>query len=486
MALLSLYAICIQKTISLLKQGKFNTSLQNPFSQLAPVILDDILRYFLFLPHTERPKIVDLLLLLTSGRLRHLNLSVFRIDEDQDLLLNILTEKSCRLLRSITAPKSIKSYVLEGIILLCPNLELIHSAVQFNLHTLANNKKLRILKLHLSTKSVSELFAENQVEFLRSLPNLQILSFCEQSDYFSSWKEMAAILKNCPQLVSIGYADSSMAVNEIQGANLQLNLRRCLWGTKFWNLNWNFESRQVSLGQELFPHIIKKAVSAYQLVEELFIVVPHGDCLQYLADLNKLILLSISFVNMSVDCTSAFISLLSDIGHQLKHVFVQHIKGTPVDIILANCPTLISLRINGPVTVSGTTASIPKSLLLKRLRLSTADDTTLLFLLPRCLYLRELFLDFAPRLNDNLLCIILNQNALLQLEVAAICDCRLTGRGVRFFLETAVSLRKVSFSPFGAIVSRIINKYNLSVVNCRAFNLQKKEFFHLKFNSCHF
>ncbi|KAF8781478.1 uncharacterized protein LOC129963946 [Argiope bruennichi] len=486
MAMLSLYAICIQKTISLLKQGEFDSSPQNPFSWLAPVILDDLLRYFLFLPHRERPRIADLRLLFTSGRLRHMNLSVFKIDEDQDLLLTLLTEKSCKLLKSITVPKSIKSDIIEGILLLSPNLELIHSAVKFNLQILENNKKLRILKLHLSTRVVSELFSQNKADVLHSLPNLQSLSFCEQSDYFSSWKEIASILKNCPHLVSIGYADSSMAIQEMQRTNLQLNMRRCLWGSKFWNLNWNLKSLLLPLGKEVLPHIIKKAVSSCKLVEELFMVVSHGDCLQYLAELKKLILLSVSFTNTSVDCMPIFISLLNDIGHQLKHVFIQHIERTAVDILLIKCPNLISLRINGPVFVSDTTTRIPSSILLKRLRLSITDDKTLLFLLPRCLYLRELYLDFAPNLNDDLLFRIFNQNSFLQLQIASICDCKLSSRGLRLFLKAAISLKKVSFCPFGAIVTSIINKCNLQIVNCRAYSLQKKEFFHLKFSSCHF
>ncbi|GBM98345.1 hypothetical protein AVEN_46644-1 [Araneus ventricosus] len=483
----SLYNMCLQKTVSLLKERKWMTTPQNSFLRVPPRIIDDLITTSLDLPDSDNPKTVRMRLLLESGRIQHLDLAGFMMDNDQDVLLTTLSEDCCRLLKSMNIPQWIKPHKIEPVLEICYNLECIHSEIEFDLNALRNNEKLRILKLHLSENSVFNMLDRKSIDFYRSLQYLEVFALCSKADYFTAWRAVSTILENCPNLVSVGYADTSLAMRDIyrkkNGRYCQFSLKRCVWGSKYWSRR---NILRYPTDKLIFPNLIQTLVSSCQLIEELLMKVPNEDCLQYLAGLKNLTLLNIDFRICYDDCMSSFNSMLAQLGPQLKHIFIQNLRNTTVDVIVNNCPNLISLRIEGPAVISDTAASSDISMQhLQRFRLSKNDPRVILFFLSNSPHLKEIYLDSAEGLNDSLLRKILERNSLSELEIASIYCCSLL-RGVRLFLQTAVSLKKASFIPIDKIVSDISHELHRNIEICSFYDLKKMEFFQRKFDSCEF
>ncbi|GIY13383.1 hypothetical protein CEXT_759111 [Caerostris extrusa] len=70
-----------------------------------------------------------------------------------------------------------------------------------------------------------------------------------------------------------------------------------------------------------YPDIIEKLPLSCPLLEQLIIKVYHRECIPHLRHLRRLNVLSIGFMCDDEDCVPAFLTLLRDIGHQLRASF---------------------------------------------------------------------------------------------------------------------------------------------------------------------
>ncbi|GBO15941.1 hypothetical protein AVEN_117608-1 [Araneus ventricosus] len=84
MSLAPLYTICTDTIYGYLKEGMWNFYFQNnPFSELPTLVVHNLMDSTQS-SGQDPPKIGDVLVLLTSGRFRHLDLCSFQVEEDWD------------------------------------------------------------------------------------------------------------------------------------------------------------------------------------------------------------------------------------------------------------------------------------------------------------------------------------------------------------------------------------------------------------------
>ncbi|GBM39675.1 hypothetical protein AVEN_104895-1 [Araneus ventricosus] len=487
----TLYRIALHRTFALLKNGFWNECDPNPFKFLPPSVVDDLLITGLSYYYTS---IDDIKLLLTSGKVERLDLSFFDLENDRDLLMTLLSENTCINLKHIVLHSFLKQEhfsLIKDILRNSPKLQHFHSSVFFGLNVFNHCEKLQTLKFDLPIEQISNYFLYKKVDFSKSLKNLRVFSLGRTGDCFSVCKIIETVLLNCPELVSVGMVDSSIAITSIQKKRiepLEFRLRRCFWGVAYMRrFRERITLKLVNYRRE-FSEMIKTAVSSCPHVEELVIDVHDENCLQHLAQLPKLTFLVINFKHYYCNrLQDLFLSLFSRIGPQIKHLSIQKVKNIPINEICDYCPNLQSLQIMGTITCSEQPKISPSLRNLRRLNISTGDETTLRFLISNCLHLEELFLGTASNVDDEFLRYVLRKNSLSELKVIGISRSKLNKRSLEMLLKSAVSLGKIGVQHCKAglwdsdiydLVQELKVEMNFTELNCMYIDaIKRHEFF---------
>ncbi|GBL94882.1 hypothetical protein AVEN_197553-1 [Araneus ventricosus] len=453
MSLESLHSICLHRICSFLKEGMWKFCLTNPFSELPTQDVNKLMELTL-LHHddlTDPPKIGDVMLLLTSGRLLHLDLLPFHPEEEQDLIVKATQTRASRtFLPNFSHSKELFIFhLVRNITSGNPFLEEFYSCIHPGFDIVRNCQNLRILKLYRSYRRQLR-FDNFPVDFsvLSSLRNLEVL----QLPYMGT-DTIANVLEICPKLISIGLTDSLDSMEEIHRRRLgavetYFQLRRCVWGNDFRGGNPH-ERLVYNSG---FCGKVRFAVALCPLVQELIFYVHVKEAMKELIFLKQLTLLQIYFDGYEADFMQEFVALLQEIGPQLKHLSViwkeplREYGGVPVGVICDCCPHLESLEIEQFVFEPRFSSEASRNLPLKRLTLSALcepDNESLLSLLSSCKQLEELFLDDVECFDDALLSQIFERNPFTELQVIFAKTCNLTRAGYQMFVEKASSIETV-------------------------------------------
>ncbi|GIX88036.1 uncharacterized protein CDAR_291841 [Caerostris darwini] len=450
----TLYDTCIQKTILLFRSGVWNKSKENPFSSLPSTIVDHLVKLTLLLKFRDLPNHKSLYLLLASHRLNRLDLSCFRLynkkirhpcnpasgispelaqrykkveplfreedfklqeyaDEECNSLLNMLSSDTLSHLGAIILPHFIRPYpsAVQGLIQASQNLVYIHVSCHFDLNILQYCKSLRILKLHNRKINFFNVIRDGQVNFLQYLENLEHFTVCCNSkDYYTDYILIKNCLKNCPKLISVGLCDSSMAIEFIRKFKVHpadFKLKRCFWGIKSKTFSKRLPNYKLN-----FPYVIQRAAASCPFVVELVLIVHHKSSLQFLSLLKRLTILYLDFAFCGENYMHAFISLLREIGHQLKHLSLKskhkktkdnklYVSPEPfvTHDIFAYCTNLESLKIVGLSTFRESKTSISGISNLKRLYFICFDTSAFIFVLEHSRNLMELSVTFSDDFN---------------------------------------------------------------------------------------
>ncbi|KAF8788838.1 hypothetical protein HNY73_006842 [Argiope bruennichi] len=458
----SLYDYCIEKTTKLLARGVWRKNSENPFLCFAPNIIEDLIAAA-SAPHCAA-KLSDLKLLLQTGRFQELELSEFVMDENRDLFPFYLSEGVCKNLKVLKILQSLKRVDIEVILKYCINLEEFHSSMLVGFGAFKNCHKLRIWKVHLSNNDPYFL-AYDTPDFPESLKNLEIFSVCNEYPCFLLYRKIAEVLENCPKLTSVGMGDSSVALKYLKEPESKVfNFKECHWGYNSEIVSENINSDPLVL--------LRNAVISFPLVEQLNLVVSDDYNLRCLTNLKHLNCLNIKYTGYKEEFLSHLYSLLSGIGHQLRHLSVKatsyHVR---VEDILLYCPNLETLQLDAFL-------SKPRNLncgqhRLKTLHLTKCNKKGLMLLLFNCKDLEDIFIHNASCLKDDLLELILDVNPLSNLKMISLEDCTLTEDGLRRLFQSAKSLQLMqfccgAFSPrfdYNEFVPNLTNEFNLKIMN---------------------
>ncbi|GIY71408.1 hypothetical protein CDAR_189391 [Caerostris darwini] len=142
-----------------------------------------------------------------------------------------------------------------------------------------------------------------------------------------------------------------------------------------------------------FPEFVKSSVALFPLVEKLCIVVYHEDCIQHLKKLKHLRVLEIDFnLCYGLSARTAFISLLSEIGPQLKQLVIVGRISVPVDVVMKYCSNVVSLELRCNTIVQGGIETDSNNFRqLEKLNIRRVNEESLEYLLRNSLNLRVLF-----------------------------------------------------------------------------------------------
>ncbi|GIY61296.1 uncharacterized protein CDAR_217021 [Caerostris darwini] len=504
--------MCQHTTIDLLKKGFWKKYVDckdgeekiNPFTEVPWYVVGHLVKYTFSFPLRKSllPNHKYLYLLLSSHPLQRLDLSSFKrfkndfdpapnnlsqnlictliqymsgSDESQamqelSLLLYKLSENDCPDLRSIIIPSYIElcSRAVESLIRVSPNLEDFHARSVLNIEIFQHCQNLRSLMLHGDRTIYS--IEDN----LSSIQNVEYLEFCDV-DYvcYRRHEIIAKILNNLPNLVSLGKLDTSMALNYIKAQENHITnfkLQRCFWGI-------NEDSLARAHVQPIVYHryksdstnIIKNAASLCPSVEVLAIQVFQKDCLQYLCLLKQLRFLRLDFTVCVDTYLDAFLSLINDIGKQLKHLSVSD-RGSdeiqppsvvrfPIDIICKNSINLESLQLKGLSTINNPLEVRTSLCNLKRLFIENINSYDFMLILQNCFNLTELFIKNLPILDSSELEKIFYKSSLLNLRKLCIFTSELSEAAMKTVLAKAVNLEKVYFdkSQYSASLLEVMN-----------------------------
>ncbi|GIY64000.1 uncharacterized protein CDAR_31201 [Caerostris darwini] len=267
------------------------------------------------------------------------------------------------------------------------------------------------------------------------------------------------MLHNHPKLVSLGNTDSSWAAHHIyttcrMDTFPRFGLKDCFWGV---NKNVEeFNRKKIAYTQQ-FPEFVKSSVVLFPLVEKLYIVVYHEDCIHHLKKLKHLRVLKINFsLCCGLPARTAFISLLSEFGPQLKCLSIVGHSTMPVDVVMKYCSNVVHLDLSCSATVQGGIETDSNNFRqLEKLIVYEVDKESLEYLLRNALNLRELLLIDALCLDDTLLHKISKMNSLPQLNTIAVHECSLSRAGLKELVQKYVSLERVAFSTLDADVTSV-------------------------------
>ncbi|GIY43765.1 uncharacterized protein CDAR_523031 [Caerostris darwini] len=497
---LSLEEICLQKVAFLLRSGYWRKYHVNPFTFLPSTVLDELTSKLL----SDKANPIQCCLesaplqpLLTSSRLQHLDLSYFPYVEHFCMFLNLLSV-GCQNLQSLSLPENFSindSEQLELLLLSCHKLEYLHSPTFFNLDALKNCANLKCLRFHFPARFLVDYFCHEGVGSLQYLQSLKVFALCGYYDFSCDYKAIAVILKCCPKIISVGYIDSIMAIQCIQNLQhqrnmppIQFQLRKCFWGFDSYSRVCYFLAKVGFITPD-FPYLIKMAVTFCPYIEELVFTIPRNDSIKYLSGLKNLTFLYIDFGVCDDNYLSEFVSLLCEIGPQLKHLGVVRSNIIPINIAIENCPNLTSLKYFPEEKINQEILSSVSTSCLKNLTLDNCDKFSLLYALSCCKNLKELFIFDGRCLDDNLLNTILDKNPLSELKVVYILKCRLSRKGLRNFLISAKQLDTFFiFSDELELCNKDALLQELNRVNtCKSGRkLLKTEIFNRKLNPCCF
>ncbi|GIY37757.1 uncharacterized protein CDAR_422341, partial [Caerostris darwini] len=412
----SLYKLCLKETAFHLHEKYWNKEIRNPFSQINCYIVNDLFQFLVIYTNIKKPS--PLKLLLKSGQLQNLMLDECDFTKIQwTSVMKILLEEgdSCRNITCIMMPKSFQndeSATLERLIEKCPLLEILVVSTFFNPSVLQNCKRLQVVKNYFTGKKEYTYFWNEAADTLANLQNLEkfdIFHYRHSSSYYTL---IAKMLQNHPKLVSLGNTDSSWAAHHIYTTYRmkivpQFGLKECFWG---FNINVgpnpkeNRKEIPIAYIQQ-FPEFVKSSVALFPLVEKLCIVVYHEDCIQHLKKLKHLRVLEIDFNwCYGLSARTAFISLLSEIGPQLKQLVILGRISVPVDVVMKYCSNVVSLELRCSTNVQGGIETDSNNFRqLEKLSIRRVNEESLEYLLRNSLNLRVLFVLDALCLDDTLL-----------------------------------------------------------------------------------
>ncbi|GIY71921.1 uncharacterized protein CDAR_164331 [Caerostris darwini] len=414
----SLYKLCIEETAFHLLEKFWKRKNTNPFSQVNCNIVNDLFQFLVLNMDIEKPS--PLKLLLKSGQLQDLVLDGVDFTEEQwESLMTILLEEadSCRNITYILLPESFQNdeNSLERLVEKCPLLERLDVSTFFNLSALKNSK----------------------------------------------------MLQNHPKLVSLGITDSSWAAHHIyttckMDTVPRFGLKECFWG---FNRNVDiFNGNQIAYTQQ-YPEFVKSSVVLFPLVEKLCIVVYHEDCIQHLKKLKHLRVLEIDFSSCCCSpARTAFISLLSEIGPQLKRLSIVGRSTMPVDVVMKYCSNVVRLDLRCSAIVQGGIETDSNNFRhLKKLIVIGMDEESLEYLLRNSLNLKELLLVEALCWDDTLLHKIFKKNSLSQVNTIAVHECRLSREGLKELVQKCVNLEKIAFETLDADLTSVAKELNRDI-----------------------
>ncbi|GIY27803.1 uncharacterized protein CDAR_318461 [Caerostris darwini] len=450
----SLYKLCIKETSHYLVDKRWNGGNTNPFSQINCYIVNDLFQFLVINMNIEKPSPLELL--LKSGQLQ--NLVIDRIDFTEKQwrsVMTILLEEgdSCRNITCILLPKSFQNdekATLERLIEKCPLLEILEVWTFFKPSVLQNCKRLQEVRNYFTGRKEYRYFRNESVDTLANLQNLKKFAIFHSRKSMSYYKHIAKMLQNHPKLVTLGYTDSSLAAHHIyttckMDTGLRFGLKECFWGFNRY-VNKVNARKQIAYAQQ-YSEFVKSSVALFPLVEKLHIVVYHKNCLDHLKKLKHLCVLEINFnLCCGLPARTAFISLLSEIGPQLKCLSIVGHSTMPVDVVMKYCSNVVHLDLCCRAIVQGGIETDSKNFIhLKKLYVREVDEKSLEYLLRYSLNLRELLLADALRLDDTLLHKIFKKNSLSQLNTIAVNECSLSREGLKELIQKCANLENVAF-----------------------------------------
>ncbi|GIY04504.1 uncharacterized protein CDAR_252981 [Caerostris darwini] len=454
----SLYKLCMEETFSYLVQKIWNGGETNPFSQINCNIVNDLFKFIVFGMKNGTPR--PLKLLLKSGQLQDLILDGLDFTEEQwrSVMKYLLEEgDSCRNITYISVNDSFQNAEqgsLERLIEKCPLLEILHTMTYFNLSALKNCLRLKNVTSYYSGLKEYRYFWNESVDTLANLQNLKKFDIFQCRNSSSYYKHIAKMLQNHPKLVSLGDTDSSWAAHHIYTTCRmdivpRFGLKKCFWG---FNKNVEEFYRQQTAYIQQFPVFVKSSVVLFPLVEKLLIIVYHEDCIQHLKKLKHLRVLEIDFsLCCGLPARTAFISLLSEIGPQLKGLSILDHKPMPVDVIMKYCSNVVQMDLRCKAIVQGGIETDSHHFRqLEKLLLNEMDAESLEYLLRNSLKLKELLLVDALCVDDTLLHKILKKNYLSQLNTIAVYECRLSREGLKELVQKCANLEIAAFETLDA------------------------------------
>ncbi|GIX75598.1 uncharacterized protein CDAR_101851 [Caerostris darwini] len=469
----SLYQLCLKETAFHLHEKYWNREIPNPFSQINCYIVNDLFKFLVLDMNIEKPSPLELL--LKSGQLQNLYLEGRDFIQKQwKFIMKILSEEadSCRNITYIALPESFQndenSY-LERLIEKCPSLEILDVSTFFNLSALKNCVRLKYVRNKFSGQIEYRYFWNEAADTLANLPNLEKIDIFHCRNSPSYYKHIAKMLQNHPKLVSLGNTDSSLTAHHIyttcrMDTVPRFGLKECFWG--FNRGVEEFNRNQIAYTQQ-YSEFVKSSVVLFPFVEKLRIAVYHEDCLEHLKRLKHLRVLEINFsLCCGLPAYTAFISLLSEIGPQLKFLLIVTYSTMPVDVVMKYCSNVVHLDLRCSSIVQGGIETDSKNFRhLKKLMLREMDKESLEYLLRNSLNLKELLLYEALCLDDTLLRKIFKKNSLSQLHTIAVYECRLSREGLKELVQKCANLESVAFHTLDADVTTVAEELKRDIID---------------------
>ncbi|GIY64004.1 uncharacterized protein CDAR_31221 [Caerostris darwini] len=460
----SLYNLCLEETAGHLMEKYWKRENTNPFSQVNCNIVNDLFQYLDLNVETETPG--PFKLLLKSGQLQNFMLDGTDFTEKHwRSVMTILLEEgdSCRNITCILLPKSFQngeSATLERLIKKCPLLELLQVSTFFNPSVLQNCKRLQVVKNYYTGKKEYRYFRNESVDTLANLQNLKKFAIFHSRKSASYYKHIAKILQDHPKLISLEDTDSSRAAHHIYtkcrtDTVPRFGLKECFWGFNSYVNEFN-PRKQIAYTQQ-YSEFVKSSVALFPLVEKLNMVVYHKNCLEHLKKLRHLRVLEIDFSLCHGSPTRiAFISLLSEIGPQLKRLSIAVRSTLPVDVVMKYCSNVVHLYLRCSAIVQGGIETDSKNFRqLKRLIVFEVNEESLKYLLRNSVNLKELLLYDALCLEDTLLHKIMKMKSLSKIDTLGVKECRLSREGLKELIQKWVNLQRVAFENLDADVTTV-------------------------------
>ncbi|GIY79039.1 uncharacterized protein CDAR_610741 [Caerostris darwini] len=402
----------------------------------------------------EKPSPLELL--LKSGQLQNLMLDGCDFTKKQwRSLMTILLEEgdSCRNITYILPPESFQNddnATLEKLIEKCPLLEILVVSTFFNPSALQKCLRLKDVRNDFTGRKEYRYFRNESVDTLVNLKNLKKFDIFHSRKSSSYYLDTAKMLQNHTKLISLGYTDSSWAAHYIyttckMATVPRFGLKECFWGFNSYVNKFN-RREQIAYTQQ-YSKFVKSSVALFLLVEKLNIVVYHKNCLEQLKKLRHLRVLEIDFSFCRGLLTrTAFLSLLIEIGRQLKcFVIVSH-KAMPVDVVMKYCPHVVHLDLScSAIVQGGIEIDYNNFRQLEKLIAYEVDEESLEYLLRNALNLRELLLFDALCLDDTLLLKIVKMKSLSKIDTLGVKECSLSREGLKELIQKCVNLESVAF-----------------------------------------
>ncbi|GIY99352.1 uncharacterized protein CEXT_85021 [Caerostris extrusa] len=445
--------ICIKRISDNLVGDVWLRSQHNPFAKMPAKVVDMIMKAMQHPYKLPYPCISQLSLLISSGQLQCLDLTMHRgcprhcHRDEYDEMIKLLTRDACKNLKSLTIPSEYNKGMSETIPKLlenCHQLEQLRTDNFFHLGALTLCPNMRSVKISYC-KNCKTMFDSSWSipEFQQFLKNMEVFDVLRFQNGSLLYDKIAKILLWGPKLISMGMIDTCIALDYIREKveKRQFALKRCCWGKQY--DDGIADQCFPSYGRR-YPKIIKNSALSCPMVEELVLQVVHQDCLQHLRHLKQLNVLILKFSRFLKDPIPALLNVLQEIGPQLKHLSVDTFITFPVNDICRLCPNLESLGLFGCASVSEPVETCESLRHLQRLYTTIVDEKSLIFLLENCVGIQEMIINDADCFDDEMLDRVLQKNMFSKLKTLYIQRGQVSERKFVEFLETAQQLENVS------------------------------------------